>query len=303
MISTKIIKELETNIPYILDAYGGINNFIVYTKEFLDIPIESSRRALSTSKYQELINYFYTLFNYRNNLLMISPWAMYIDLRDILLDQLTIDSINPDLPYQIYDYRGNLKYSVVGHLGIFGESRLDENLVNKSMNGSLYFLKYKTYSGSEVIKLIIINLFSREIRTSNTNFQSPTININSTITLVKTTSNPINTYFVSSPPSLPNLINIDNFRRPQTLNILSLNNPVNLSINQGGWLLIDHNGATFQRSNITNISNDIIIQVASDNNFVLYYVGLNIDVSILNQYFNQSLTFSNKPITEIITII
>jgi len=303
MIPISIVNKVQTSVPYIADAFGGVNNLLVYAKEVLDIPLESSKRAISTSKYQELIEYFYTILSYKRNILMISPWAMYIDLRDKLVDDLTINSINPDAPYQVYDMKGNLKYTVIGHLGIFGESRLDENLVNKSLNGSLYFLKYKTFSGDEKVKLIIVNMFSREIRTSNRNFQSPVLSVNSTITIVKK-SNTSNTsvYFIEGTPLPPSSIDINNFRRPGNEKILTFDNPINYSITQGGWLLIDNQVETVSRSEITNANNDILIEVANNGTFVLYYVGLNVDVSTLNKYYNTTLTYSNKPITETITL-
>jgi len=302
MIPASIVNQLQLQIPYIIDGFGGISNFMVYAKEFVDIPIENSRRAVSTSQYQDLINYFHTIFKYENDIIMISPWAMYVDLRDILIEDLTINSINPDYPYQVYDIRGNLKYTVTGHLGIFGESRLDENLVNKSKNGGIYYLKYRTYNGTEKVKLIIINLFSREVRASNKNFKSPLTIINSTFTIVKNSIGSINTYFVSGPPVLTTNIDVNNYRRQEALRVLSPETPVYLSIKEGGWLLIDHNGIDTQRTTITNTSNDIVIEVATDPTFVLYYVGLNVDVSTLNQYYTESLVYTNRPITEIITV-
>lgn len=302
MIPSKIISKLQNQLPFIIDGFGGVTNFVVYVKEFLDIPIESSRRSISDTQYQEFINYFYTLFKYKRDVIMISPWAMYVDLRDILIEDLTSESINPNSPYQVYDMRGNLKYTVVGHQGIFGESRLDENLVNKAINGSIYFLKYKTFSGTNKVKLLIINVFSKQIRASNQNFSSPNVVLNSTISINTTSVSPADVYLIEAPPQPLSNIDIETFRRSELLQELTQDNPVNYSINTGSWLLIDHSDNTITRSAATNLSNDIVIQVASDPSFVLYYVGLNTDVSFLNQYFNTSLTYSNKPITEIITL-
>lgn len=302
MIPSKIISKLQNNIPFIIDGFGGVTNFVIYVKEFLDIPIEDSRRAISDSQYQEFINYFHTIFKYKRDIIMISPWAMYVDLRDLLIEDLTSDSINPDSPYQVYDMRGNLKYTVTNHQGIFGESRLDENLVNKARNAGIYFLKYKTFSGSEKVKLLIINVFSKQIRASNQNFTSPNIVTSSTITVAKINTGTADVYLLEAPPQLISSVNIENFRRPELLQVIDEDRPAYYSINKGSWLLIDHGGGIVERTVVTNISNDIVIQVASSPTFVLYYVGLNTDVSFLNQYYNTSLTFSNKPITETITI-
>lgn len=302
MIPVALTNQLKKDIPYIINSYGGISNFIVYAKEFLDIPIDYSRKAISSSQYQELLNYFYTLFKYKNNILVVSPWSMYIDLTDKLTNILTNNSINPIFPYQVFDIKGNLKYTVKNHFGVFGESRLDENLLNKAVNGSIYFIKYKTYNGNEKVKLLLINLFSKEIVVSNSNYTNPLIKTDSTITIIKNSNGEINTYFINTPPIRTNNININNFRRLDSLKVLNKNNPIYLNINNGGWLLIEHNGASLNRTEITNINNDILIQIISTTNYILYYIGLNIDVSTLNQYYNKSLQYTNKPITEIITI-
>ena len=174
MITTDLLRELKRRIPGIMESYGGTENFISYAKEGLNIPLGFRESGLANYSKASLYIYLNHILTYYRDIITISPWSLFVDLRETLDQGRTEpESINIDEPYRVYTLDGDLLYSVKNHFGAFGESRLDKNLVIQSFNTSGYFLKFKTYSGREVIKLLLVNMYSRHSVVSNRFYNTP----------------------------------------------------------------------------------------------------------------------------------
>ena len=153
MIKLQIIKEIQRRMPWILTTYGGIETFISYIKEALKIDETDSFNSLTLSQKSDLFNFLTLLIKYEKDILLISPWNLFIDLRQNINNTTTKDTINIDYPYQVFKLNGDLIYTVKTHFGVYGESRLDKHLILNSVNASGYFLKYRNYQGVQKIKL------------------------------------------------------------------------------------------------------------------------------------------------------
>ena len=296
MIKQEILFELNRRVPYLFSTFGGANNFITYLKENLDITPNIREEFLQSHELYAINNYLKLLLDNYQNLIIISPWSLYFDLRDLdTLDTSTPDSINIEEPYQIYSLNGNLRYSVSNHFGVFGESRLDKDLIVNSYNTSAYYIKYKTYKGDIKIRILIVNFFSQVSKVVNRSFSSTIINTQSTISIINNTITDINVYVVNSGPILD--VNTFNFIQDEYRYQVSSHSFVPILITSGSYIFID-TLRDISRSVITNSANDILFNITPN----LFYCGYKVDIASLNKIFNTQLKFSNKPINDVLSI-
>ena len=302
MLPRTLVNEIEKELPYLILNFGGVENFITYLKQSLDIGEFLPRRGMSDKTYQRAMNYVYTLLTHALDTVIISPWAITVDLTEIQNGNIiTKDSIDIEEPYTIHDIDGNLLYTVKDHKGFFGHSRLDRLLINNSVNTDAYFLKYKKYDGSEKIKLLVVNLFSRQILVQNDLLETVDSINQSNITIANFSSLTTTLYIFETVPILPpNLTDI------QTLgeaNIIQPNSTRSIVPSSGMWLYMEHTDAQSIRTQITNVDNDILIPVDIQPSISsLYYLGLNISTPTLNRLFGLNLAFSDRRVDEIIEI-
>jgi len=289
--------ELRRRLPGIMDSYGGIDNFLTYVREFLRVPPGLREAGLADHTKAAFYNYIHTVITYSNDIIVTSPWALYLDLRDTLNNQLVNnDSINVDEPYRVYTLEGDLIYTVKSHFGVFGESKLDKQLIVNSSNASAYFLKFKTYSGLEKIKLLMVNMYTRNSQVSNQLLNKPPTVEASTISFVNSTGLPLTIYYVQS-SILPNDLAFD-FEQDQYRHIIAPNNIKVFNADKSGYFFFT-GAPTVERTVITNPLNDLVFNTIRPE---LIFVGTNVDVTLLNKVFNKGIRYSNKPIQDVITL-
>jgi len=296
MISNQVQREIKRRMPGIIESYGGVVNFLSYVREFLHIPSGVKESGLSMHSKTSLYTYLNTLITFSNDIVVISPWSLFIDLRDTLLNETVANgSINIEEPYRVYTLEGDLIYTVKNHFGAFGESRLDKQLIINSSNATAYYLKFKTYSGKEKIKLLLVNMYSRHSMVSNQLLRKPPAIETSTISFVNNTGEPLKIYFIRSS------IITDaefNFQQDQYLNVIEPNNIKLFNVDQSSYFFLGKI-VNIERTVITNPLNDLVFQTR---NSQLLFVGTNVDVNLLNKVFNQGIQYSNKPLQEVITL-
>jgi len=292
MIKLQLIKELKRRVPWILTTYGGVETFISYVKESLKISRNETFKSLTPSQKVELFNFLNLILKYENDILLLSPWNLFIDLR---LGINSNKSINIEEPYQVFNLNGDLLYTVRSHLGVFGESRLDKNLILNSVNTSGYFLKYKNYLGQPNIKFLLINLHSKNSTVSNQDFRILEENTISNLSIINNTGRSIPIFKTDS-----TLNTSSNFiyNRPENLQIIKNNDMFTFNVTNSCYLLIEE-FVTLTQTKITYPdSNIVFIKDASSPIFV----GSNIDVTLLNRMFNTVVQYSNKPLDDVITL-
>lgn len=301
MIPRSLANELDKELPYLLRSYGGLNNFITYVKQNLDVPIIGRRRTLSTATYQNVITFIYTILTRRQDLILISPWSLIVDLAVIEDDnQVSAESIDFTEPYTIHDLDGNLLYTVQGHNGFFGRSELDKILINNSVNTSAYYLNYKDYNGFSQTKLLMVTLFTKEILVENDLLQTVDSINQSNVTFANFSSNPVTiTTYEGIPQSNPSDVTIRNSGFNE---VIQPNTSRSFVPTKGTWFLVDTTD-TISRTQITRVNNDILIPVQEVvGTYTLFYLGLNVSTPLLNRTFNVGLDFSDKRVDEIIEI-
>lgn len=296
MITSELTNELKRRLAWILTSYGGLNNFISYLKESLYIEPDISYRTIPKYQQLALFNHIKLLLQFQEQILLISPWNLFIDLREQnnSLDIIN-NSINIEEPYKLYTIDGSLLYTVKKHLGVFGESKLDKNLILNSVNTSIYFLKYTLYNGEEQVKLVLVNLHSKNSIISNINFRNNDDNLISNLTVVNNSGAVLNLYKTDSPyinnPNINSFNNIDNLHSIKNNDAKSFNISSSCYLYTNNVVNITHTKITYPLNNIVFINN----------NSSPIFVGANIDPSFLNKTFNRSIQFSNKPLNDIIT--
>ena len=295
MIKLQIIREIQRRMPWILTTYGGIETFISYIKEALKIDEADSFNSLTPSQKSDLFNFLTLLIKYEKDILLISPWNLFIDLRQNINNTTTKDTINIDYPYQVFNLNGDLIYTVKTHFGVYGESRLDKHLILNSVNASGYFLKYRNYQGVQKIKLLLVNLHSKYSTINNQEFKLIENNSVSNLTIINNTGAPLNIYKTNTA-----IIKDTNFvfNKPENLHIITNNNIKTFNVSEPCYFLVDR-PTTITQTKITYPSSNIIFI----NDFQApFLVGSGIDVNILNKQYNKTIQFSNKPLDDVITI-
>lgn len=301
MIPHSLANELDKELPYLIRSYGGLPNFLAYMKQNLDIHKLGTRSNLPTNVYQKAINFIYTILSKKNNLILISPWSLTVDLAVLENDnQVSAESIDFDEPYTVHDLQGNLLYTVKGHNGFFGRSQLDKLLINNSVNTSAYYLNYVDYNGFKHTKLLMVTLFTKEILVENDLLQTVDSINQSNITIANFSSAPVLvTTYEGIPQSNPSVASIQSLGFNETIEPQTSRSFVPT---KGTWYYIE----TFNnivRTQITRPDNDILILVKEVlGSYNLYYLGLNVATSTLNRTFNVGLDFSDKRVDEIIEI-
>lgn len=300
MLTSTIINEINKRVPYLIQSYGGIDMFIIYLKEQYGISTLLGRRFIARHKLQKALNLSYTILNYSENLHIISPWSINISLFDLdEYGRLGIDSIDLARPYQVYNTEGYLLYSVTDHVGYFGNSRLDRDLVNTGLNTQAYFLKYYTINNKQIIKLLMVNTHTAEVAIKNEQFKSTDRLLTNVVTLANFSSSDVDVIYLQDVPSdNPNISIITEFGIVDTIQPGSsvILNPI-----AGTWLYLNTAG-TITRPTITNPSNDIIIPVSINPPVYLYYIGFKTDPGLLNKLYGLSLAYTDKRILETIEI-
>lgn len=296
MITTEIQTELKRRLPGIVDSYGGITNFISFVRETLDMPYAVRERGLPMHSKAAMYQYLQTLITYSNDVIMVSPWNLFLDLRLTLGEgQTTADSVNLDEPYRVFTTNGDLLYTVKNHFGAFGESRLDKNLIINSTNAAMYFLKFKSYNGKEQIKVLLVNMYSKRTEIANRFLRKVSDISSSTLSIVNQTGVAINIYEVQS--SLMDT-SIFDFQQDQYRSVIQPNDVKIFNVDQSKYFYLE-NSAEIERTVVTNPVNDIIFEVIPSK---IIFVASNVDTGVLNRKFNRGLQFSNRPIQDVITL-
>lgn len=296
MIKLQIVKELKRRIPWLINTFGDTELFISYVKEALKINEADSFQSLTVIQKTDLFKILSYYIKYENDILLISPWNLFLDLRQNLFQENTAETaINVEHPYKVFNVNGDLIYTVKNHFGIFGESRLDKHLILNSVNTSTYFLKYKTYSGTEKIKLLLVNLHSANSTVSNHEFKILESNKISNLTIVNNSGALLNIY-----QTITAFITDSNFafNRPENLHTILNNNIKTFNISKSCYFLIDR-PVNINHTKITYPVSNIIFIGDSQSPF---FIASNMDVNTVNKKFNRTIQFTNKPLDDIITI-
>ena len=301
MISTVILNELNMRAPYVIESFGGIETFLSYVKEYHEIPEQLEKTELPRGDYQKIVNYFYTLLQFNENIHIISPWALYIDFKDVNnIGQLQTSSIDENEPYQIYDLDNNLLYTVQEHGGIFGESNLDRLLISNSQTGSMYYVKYKTLEGLEVVELLLTNLYTREVLVPNELYKSVDNLDFNVVSIANYTQNNIEIYTYQTYPTKG--MSREEIIERGDKNTLSSNSSLDLTPEAGMYVLLDRVERPFvNRAIVSNPNNDLLIPINLTGH-TLYYLAVNTTPESVNKLFGTTLSNTNTPIKDILEI-
>jgi hypothetical protein len=184
-------------VPSLIRSFGDIESFFEYSSAFYATTID---------------HFIYTILSNYRDILVLYPSSFSFELGDVTSLK---SSIILEQPYSVYDKEGRLLYSVSSHNGIFGESVLDRTLILSSSPMDYYYLKYKTYGGSETkmlfIGIVIPRLQNRmsseedfSNRTpvlANTNQDSILLNVDNALQSSTVTKYPLRLHFIESAPS------------------------------------------------------------------------------------------------------
>lgn len=290
MLSPQIESQILNELSFLVASFKSLNKALTYLKTINNIPLGIDKRRLSTVEYTKLLQHIKLLLDYKNNILIISPWAIKFNFNELNL--MTNENIEIDVnqPYEVYDRNNNLIYVCEGHNGIYGLSQLDKWLIQKSKNMSTYYLKYKDIQGHTHIFLLVVNLASEKTLNSNPYYNPPKeYEQGGSIIIVNNSALDAKVYTLYKSPS--SFINTSSIKlsgeeitiRPSNQYILnSLDNPF--------WLFFDSE-ITVTKSIELPEETDIIIPVIINS---LYYIATNSNPELINNTFNTNLTTTTK---------
>ncbi len=272
MISNTIVNELERKLGYIIRTFGT-------TQDFINIIIDKQKTNSDSNSY------LYTLLN-TELVSIISPWNYTIKLFDSYTDtNFSNDSIVVDEPYNIYNQKGQLLYSVTGHNGLFGNSKLDKLLLLQSDNADMYYLQYMTYTGLNKTRLLIVNNKSIVKVDSNVSSVVPIVsNIEETKVnqLLFSYSSTFTVYFIpSAPVRIPTKEAITN--NPYVTRYTN-NSFLTVNVEKSGWIVATNSNGTFLKLNeIIGAGVDRLLPVDEEKYIHYLIIGSEIDVTTARQ--------------------
>ena len=294
MLDPLIENELVSKLPFLLSSFEKVSTILTYLKEINDIPLNIRKGNISKSDYLKLVEHIKILLDYKDSILIVSPWSLRFDLQESRFQRGYESQIDFDSPYEVYSLNHNLIYSCVNHKGIYGLSSLDKWLIQRSKNMSTYYLKYKDISGETQIKLLVVNLSSSKTLESNPYYKPKDIPEVSKILSIQNNSRnkEVVIYVLYDPPSAR--YNLNNIRINGEEIIIRQNNQHVISSSQPYWLLFEGPVVITQSGN-TPIDRNLVIPVFYNS---VYYVGINTSIESLNKSFNTSIintaTFTNE---------
>ena len=190
-------------------------------------------------------------------------------------NNLEFDSVDPTVPYSILNYKGEKLYSVADHNGIFGNSNLDQLLLNNQAPLGIYILEYDTFRKTDY-RLIIVDNSEDNLRvpnysvslnnqTSESNYQvsNSLVFFSSSDFTVVTLAKPINTEL-----TLTRLL-----ADPLLTEYQSINKQLSFATTESLWIAILQNGEAVPYTELLGTGNDRLIN-RPDN---LYHLVINND--------------------------
>ena len=289
MTLEEIVKELEFKYPQLKRAFGTINTFL---------------DNLVTVYSQQAASYVTELLNFKGKLIVIDPVQLRFTLYDNY-DDLDLESIIFEEPYQIYNFDKELLYSVSSHFGVFGNSILDGLLNIDFKPSSLFYLNYSTYNSKQQIVLVTGLLpITANKKIGLTSYKPSTLVKGNSLNQIsiKLTSGqrdmtkpglpyyPIKVYQLATPsPVLLSRLSVTNSSLTQKVEYnLESGNQILITPNQSSWLAFSQVTKTGEvpltLSNFIGAGVDRLIEAAPN----LYYLALDSDINInlLKKAFN-----------------
>lgn len=297
MITTQIENEIITKLPFLVSSFKNISNIITYLKEINKVPLETKKEDLTTTQYLSLLHHIKTLIDYKDSILVVSPWNLKFDLiesKNTLNNNQTIDTTKP---YKVYNLENNLLYTVVDHKGVYGNSVLDKWLIQKSKNMSSYLLQYFDINGMSYTKLLVVSLYTEKTRESNPYFKPPQeIVENNFLTILNNSENNVVAYVLEEPPSTK--FSTSNITINGDELVILASNQMNFNLySKPFWLLFKEAQTVVYNQDRTQ--SQLIIPVIYNS---LYYIGTNCDPELLNKTFNKTITINAQEINQQLTI-
>ena len=290
MLNAEIESQLLNSLPFLIASFNSLSKVLTYLKEVNSVPLNTSKDSLRTTEYSRLSLHIKLLLDYKNNILIVSPWNLKFDLREFKSVSGFDVSIDTKHPYKIYDLDHNLIYTCENHNGIFGLSVLDKWLIQKSKNMSSYYLSYKDINGENQIQLIVINLSSQQTLSSNPYYKPKTDYVKSNIVTIQNNKNSnVKIYTLFDQPS-ERISSTAIKLRGEEITITSFNQHLINTNNGPFWLLFDDLVEVAQVTNLQAPDN-IVIPVINNS---LYYMAFNTSPELVNRIFGTNLTTTNK---------
>lgn len=299
MISSVIENEIITKLPFLINSFGSVNKILTYLKEVNSVSLGIPKKDLLNFSYINLINHIKLILEYKERILIVSPWSLKYDLTEINPNKELDVQIDFTQPYKVYDLDHNLLYTCTDHKGTYGLSILDKWLVQKSKNMSTYYLEYKDISGEVFTQLLIINLSSEKTLDSNIYFKPPEEALESKlITIANDSGENVVFYYLVEEPKINYSIN--NIRINGEEITVTPNNQFIINSNQKPfWILLKESRQVVYNS-ILPPENEIFIPVIYNS---LYYVAVNANPELVNKIFNTNLTDTTKTFDQQLRII
>ena len=297
MITTQIENEIIEKLPFLISSFKNLSNILTYLKEINKVPLETRREDLSTPQYLSLLHHIKLLIDYKDSILVVSPWDLKFDLIESKNKLNTNQTIDTSKPYKVFNLDNNLLYTVVDHRGIYGNSVLDKWLIQKSKNMSTYLLQYFDINGMSYTKLLIVSLYTEKTRESNPYFRPPEEIIETNyLTILNNSEKHVVAYVLEEPPST-------NFSTSNiTINgdeiVILANNQMTFNLySKPFWLLFKE--AQTLTYNQDRTQSQLIIPLIYN---TLYYIGTNCSPDLLNKTFNKTITANAQDINQQLTI-
>lgn len=155
-LDSRIYRLIRNKYHHLYYPFGGIDTF-------LEVLVDKYQDDLLT---QEILTELIT--TEPTNLHVVTPEYILVNLENMLIEG----------GYEVYDINNKLLYRV-GDSSTWGQAYLDKLLFISSDSGSIYKIKYKTFNGFNVYKLVInrfepivgtrayFDIYSKEVYESN----------------------------------------------------------------------------------------------------------------------------------------
>ena len=290
MLNPNIESEIIRSLPFLVASFKSVSKILTYLKEVNNVPLEVSRDRLNRTSYLKLSKHLKLLLDYKNNILIISPWKMKYDLSELESNNLFDVTIDITQPYEVYDLYNNLLYSCVNHNGVYGLSNLDKWLIQKSKNMSTYYLKYKDITGETHIQILVVNLNVLNSIGSNPYYKPiPEYNKQKLLTIQNNSHSNVILYTLFEKPTQdfnPTRVRLNG----EEIEITASNQYIIKTNNKPLWLFIETPVTIFHPTNVEKDANVIIPIIYNS----FYYIAVNTNPQLVNQIFNTSLTNTSK---------
>lgn len=234
------------------------------------------------------------LVDYGSDSILLNTYNSVLDLNVPGLGSDPGSIIQPEYPYEVFSWEGELLYRVSNHEGIFGNSSLDQRLLLGSETGDIYFLRYQGLK-SLCLKVLLVD---RRVRINAEDQLVPNTGSLAKNNLIIFKSRDelevypsLSLYFLKQEamiqPTVASLIT-----HPRVLKTTFTALPYSFVTDSSGWLCLASGQSAIPFIGIEGKGQYRLIPVGSG----LYYLTMEMDPSLTYQRLRPS--YLNRPVEE-----